>query len=51
MTPNSEAGTYLGILKRMVEIAGYMENTERIAFSRDEVKAMMMHVLKGGGYL
>jgi hypothetical protein len=42
---------YKQVLDRFVEVAGYLENTERIAFSKDEVTAMMMHILKGGGYL
>ena len=50
-TQQEQANKYLDAMSRMVEVAGYLENTERIAFSRDEVKAMMMHVLKGGGYL
>ena len=47
----TQVDKYKQVLNRFVEVAGYLENTERIAFSKDEVTAMMMHVLKGGGYL
>ena len=46
-----QSDKYREMAARFVEVAGYLENTERIAFSKDEVTAMMKHVLKGGGWL
>lgn len=51
MPPNKDAGEYLAMLGRIVEIAGYLDVSERVEYTKYDVQKMMTHILKGGGYL
>jgi len=42
---------YNRITHRFVEVAGYIDNSPRVAYSKSEVQKMMTHVLKGGGWI
>ena len=39
------------LLKRIVQIQVYLDNTERELFSKSEIWKMLEHVKKGGGWI